>query len=113
MHAQTAHKSETVRHEPKIEPEIESTPDRESSQIYELVTKHFLACCSKDAVGHQTKVRRDMPNTTSTCPVPPPSDLSLPREAAADLASDAERIGYTKKWREESAPGQLRAERKN
>ena len=24
-------------------------------QIYELVTKHFLACCSKDAVGHQTK----------------------------------------------------------
>lgn len=28
----------------------------DESQIYELVTKHFLACCSKDAVGHQTKV---------------------------------------------------------
>lgn len=25
------------------------------AQIYDLVTKHFLACCSKDAVGHQTK----------------------------------------------------------
>ncbi|CAN0107363.1 unnamed protein product [Ectocarpus fasciculatus] len=28
----------------------------DEKKIYELVTKHFLACCSKDAVGHQTKV---------------------------------------------------------
>ncbi|CAM9932316.1 unnamed protein product, partial [Phaeothamnion confervicola] len=26
-------------------------------QVYELVAKHFFACCSRDAVGHQTTVR--------------------------------------------------------
>ena len=25
-------------------------------KVYELVTRHFLACCSRDAKGHETKV---------------------------------------------------------
>ncbi|CAM9520656.1 unnamed protein product, partial [Discosporangium mesarthrocarpum] len=33
-----------------------STLQGDEQKIYDLVTKHFLACCSKDAVGHQTKV---------------------------------------------------------
>ena len=43
---------------------------RESPQIYELVTKHFLACCSKDAVGHQTKASHVVPCPTAGRLVP-------------------------------------------
>jgi DNA topoisomerase-3 len=26
-------------------------------KVYELITRHFLACCSKDAKGYETKVQ--------------------------------------------------------
>jgi DNA topoisomerase-3 len=34
--------------------------------IYELVTKHFLACCSRDAVGSQTDVLVQVPDGGET-----------------------------------------------
>lgn len=36
---------------------LASIMDDVERKVYELVTRHFLACCSKDAVGHQTTVR--------------------------------------------------------
>ena len=32
----------------------------QEKNIYELITRHFLACCSKDAVGYQTQVDIDV-----------------------------------------------------
>jgi DNA topoisomerase-3 len=29
----------------------------EQAKVYELVVRHFFACCSADAKGHQTQVR--------------------------------------------------------
>lgn len=39
---------------------LESISDINSRKIYELVTKHFLACCSKDARGQQTVITVQM-----------------------------------------------------
>ncbi|TYZ59468.1 hypothetical protein PybrP1_007080 [[Pythium] brassicae (nom. inval.)] len=36
---------------------LASIADAVERKVYEFVTRHFLACCSKDAVGHQTTVR--------------------------------------------------------
>lgn len=32
----------------------------EEKKVYDLVTRHFLACCSQDAKGHETKVKIDI-----------------------------------------------------
>jgi len=34
--------------------------DGDEKRIYELVTRYFLACCSDDAIGHQTVVEIDI-----------------------------------------------------
>lgn len=39
--------------------ELESDDER---GVYELVTRHFLACCAKDAKGNQTKIKIQIPN---------------------------------------------------
>lgn len=33
-----------------------SFSNNDEKKLYELITRHFLACCSRDAKGHQTKV---------------------------------------------------------
>lgn len=35
---------------------LESLHDTNQRNIYELITKHFLACCSPDAIGNQTDI---------------------------------------------------------
>ncbi|DAZ94738.1 TPA: hypothetical protein N0F65_011554 [Lagenidium giganteum] len=37
--------------------DLSSITDPAEKKVYELVTLHFLACCSRDAKGHQTNVR--------------------------------------------------------
>ena len=39
---------------------LDSIPDANMRKIYELVCKHFLACCSKDARGQQTVITVQM-----------------------------------------------------
>jgi DNA topoisomerase-3 len=36
-------------------------------KIYELLTRHFLATVSKDAVGSETNIKADMGKETFTC----------------------------------------------
>ena len=38
--------------------ELESDEER---AVYELVTRHFLACCAKDAKGNQTRIKVQIP----------------------------------------------------
>ena len=41
-------------HPVKAAKEEDMTPDE--WKVYELVSRHFLACVSKDAIGNETKV---------------------------------------------------------
>ncbi len=41
-----------------IDPNQLDSPGKKN--IYELVSRHFLACCSEDAKGQQTNVRVDI-----------------------------------------------------
>ena len=51
-------------HDDKAHPPIHPTkclrldeiPDAAERNIYELVTRHFLACCAKDGIGNQTTI---------------------------------------------------------
>jgi hypothetical protein len=38
----------------------------EERSVYELITRHFLACCSKDAVGQRTTATADIAGETFT-----------------------------------------------
>jgi len=40
--------------------------DREQSQVYEFIARHFLACCSQDALGHQTVAHARIANEQFT-----------------------------------------------
>ena len=39
---------------------LASLNDPQERQLYELVTRHFLACCAPDATGQQTTLRVQM-----------------------------------------------------
>ncbi|EFC39978.1 predicted protein [Naegleria gruberi] len=41
--------------------------DSKEQALYELIARHFLACCSKDAVGAETKVIISIANEEFTC----------------------------------------------
>ncbi len=46
---------------PPIHPtKIDASLAGEEKSLYEFVVRHFLACCSKDAVGDQTVVNVDV-----------------------------------------------------
>lgn len=48
---------------PPIHPTRLANPNElngDEKKIYELVVRHFLACCSKDAEGHKTNVKVEM-----------------------------------------------------
>jgi DNA topoisomerase-3 len=53
-------------HDDKAHPPIHPTnysaqfESREQQQVYELVVRHFLACCSGDAIADETIVTVDM-----------------------------------------------------
>ena len=44
----------------------DSIADQNERGIYQLVCKHFLACCSKDATGQQTVLTVKMGSETFT-----------------------------------------------
>lgn len=49
-------------HPTKLPPAGSLEPDEQ--RVYELVARHFLACCSKDAVGQLTTVRINIADET-------------------------------------------------
>lgn len=34
-----------------VKPLVKSSVSREEWNVYDLISRHFLACCSKDAIG--------------------------------------------------------------
>ena len=43
------------------------TNDQKEQDLYELISRHFLACCSQDALGSETKVHIVIANEEFTC----------------------------------------------
>ena len=41
--------------------ELASLADRDEQSLYDLVCRHFLACCSRDAVGNSTNITVGIP----------------------------------------------------
>ena len=41
--------------------ELADLENDEERGVYELITRHFLACCAQDAKGSQTKIKVEIP----------------------------------------------------
>ena len=41
--------------------ELADLESDEERGVYELITRHFLACCAQDAKGSQTKIKVEIP----------------------------------------------------
>ncbi|KAL0479079.1 DNA topoisomerase IA, partial [Acrasis kona] len=41
--------------------------ERKTAELYELIVRHFLACCSKDALGHETNITINIANEEFNC----------------------------------------------
>ena len=49
-------------------------PNEEERKVYELVVRHFLACCSKDATGEGPSHYNNIDTTTDTTTAPTTTD---------------------------------------